>query len=29
MVDNTDQAMDTLHAKGFTMITEGDLALDD
>ena len=29
MVDNPDLAMETLNAKGFTMITEGDLALDD
>lgn len=29
MVDNLDLAMETLNAKGFTMITEGDLALDD
>jgi len=25
MVDNTEMGMDTLAAKGFTMITEGDL----
>jgi hypothetical protein len=29
MVDNPDLAMETLNAKGFTMITEADLALDD
>jgi hypothetical protein len=29
MVDNPDLALDTLNSKGFTMITEGDLALDD
>jgi len=29
MVDNPDLAMETLHSKGFTMITEADLALDD
>jgi len=29
MVDNPDLAMDTLNAKGFTMITEGDLAIED
>ena len=29
MVDNPDLAMETLHSKGFTMITEADLALGD
>lgn len=29
MVDNPDLAMETLHSKGFTMVTEADLALDD
>jgi hypothetical protein len=29
MVDNPDLAMETLASKGFTMITEADLALDD
>ena len=29
MVDNPDLAMETLNAKGFTMITEADLALED
>lgn len=29
MVDNPDLAMETLNSKGFTMITEADLALDD
>ena len=26
MVDNLEMAMETLHSKGFTMLTEGDLA---
>lgn len=29
MVDNPDLAMETLNEKGFTMITEGDLAVED
>jgi hypothetical protein len=29
MVDNTDMALDTLNAKGFRMITENDLAVED
>ena len=29
MVDNTEAAMDTLHRKGFTMLTENDLMADD
>ncbi len=29
MVDNLEMAQDTLNSKGFTMITENDLALDD
>lgn len=29
MVDNTEMAMETLHAKGFTMITEADLCVED
>ncbi|MBP87837.1 MAG: acetolactate synthase [Planctomycetaceae bacterium] len=29
MVDNTDMALETLNAKGFRMITEGDLTVED
>jgi hypothetical protein len=29
MVDNTDMALETLNAKGFRMITEADLTVED